>query len=293
MKKIVSCFISIILFIFSTTTVRVHANDGSKTTGQERNDVYKFAALSVLDTLKKAMPTAPAGWTVADETTIDSLPEPESDGANQLYRFTYQIHYKRIAGIKEEKKRLTEVYAESAERHGEEANSQIDDLLKQQTATSLALRKATKHKNQAEMQRLNDELEENGRKMRAIHAEVDDKISSDVDQYLLKDTEVLIDIAVNDERAEDVYGEPVTVAEAAFAFRREGERKGPVMWQEGKTVILYGDWQQIGTGAFRGHVLHGPQNQRVQTIKITITGAGKRVLELLNQMDRKAILSLM
>ena len=181
----------------------------------------------------------------------------------------------------------------SSERHGEEANAQIDDLLRQQTATSLALRKATRRKNQAEIQRLNDELDENGRKMHAIHEDVDTKISRDVDQYLIKDAEAGIDIVVNDEWAETVYGEPVSVSGAAFAFRREGERKGPMVWQEGKIIILFGDWQQAGNGVFRGQVLQRPQSQKVQTIKITITGDRNRAAELLKQMDRKSILSLM
>jgi hypothetical protein len=287
MKPTAFYYIAIILFISSTIAVHVHANDDLKPTPQEKNSFYK-----VLNTVKKAMPAAPEGWAVAGESNLDSLAKLENDGANQSYRFTYQIQYKRISGIKEEKKRLNEIYAESSERHGEEANAQINDLLKQQTATSLALRKATRHNNQAEIQRLNDDLEENGRKMHAIHEDVDNKISHDVEQYLLKDTEASIDIIVNDERAEDVFGEPIPVSEAAFAFRREGERKGPMIWQEGKTVILFGNWHQIGIGSFRGDVLHRSEDRKIQTIKITISGARNRAMELLNQMDRKAIHSL-
>jgi len=293
MNKTVSFFISIILLIISTATVGVHANDDAKPLDQDKNNFYKSAALSVRDKIRKAMPTAPVGWTASDEVKIDSFPDPESDGINQYYRFSYQIHYKRLAGIKEEKKRLAEVYAESSERHGEEVNAQIDDLLRQQTVASEALRKASRRKNVAEIQRLNNELEENGRKMRAIHEDVEDKISRDVGQYLLKDTEAVINIVVNNERAEDVYGDPLTVSEAAFAFRREGERKGPTTWQEGKTIILYGDWQQVGFGVFRGHLLPGPNNPKAQTICITITGARNRAVDLMNQMDSKAILSLM
>jgi hypothetical protein len=293
MKQTACLFITIILFIIFTTVVYAYANDGPKPDAQGKNNFIKSDALLVLDKIKKAMPTAPVGWTVDSETKIDSLNEPEIDEANQSYRFTYQIRYKRITGIKAEKKRLYEVYTESSERHGEEANAQINELLKQQTATSLALRKATRRKKQTEIQRLNNELVENGRKMRAIHEDVDNKISHDVDQYLLKDTEAIIDIVVNGESAEDIYGEPVSISKAAFAIRRKGEQKGPLIWQEGKTVILFGDWQQVGIGVFKGHVLQKPQNKKVQTIKITITGARNRVVELLSQMDKTALLSLM
>jgi hypothetical protein len=293
MKQSAFLLITIILFINSTTAFHVYASDNPRPTDLEKNNFSKSAVPSVLNIVKKAMPTAPVGWTVAGETKIDSFPESEIGEVSQSYRFTYQIQYKRITGIKEEKKKLNEVYTESSERHGEEANAQINDLLRRQTATSLALRKATRHKNQAEIERLNDDLEENGRKMRAIHEDVEKKISHDVDQYLLKDTEASIDIKVNDEKAEDVNGEPVSISESAFAFRREGERKGPIIWQEGKTVILFGNWQQVGIGVFRGYVQHRPQNQKAETIIITICGARDRAMELLNQMDKKAILSLM
>ncbi len=292
MKQTAFLFITIIIFIF-TTAVYAYANDGPKPTAQGKNNSINSDALLVLNKIKKAMPTAPVGWTVASETKINSLTESEIDEANQSYHFTYQIRYKRITGIKEEKKRLYEVYTESSERHGEEANAQINELLKQQTATSLALRKATRRKKQAEIQRLNAELVENGRKMHAIHEDVDNKISRDVDKYLLKDTEAIIDIVVNGENAEDIYGEPVSISKAAFAIRRKGEQTGPLIWQEGKTVILFGDWQQVGIGVFKGHVLQKSQNKKVQTIKITITGARNRVVELLSQMDKTALLSLM
>ena len=58
-------------------------------------------------------------------------------------------------------------------------------------------------------------------------------------------------------------------------------------------MILYGEWQQMDNGVFRGGVQHTPQNRKAQTIKIIITGDKNRVEELLKQMDRKAILSLM
>ncbi len=292
-KQSTSLLITVILAIFSSTALPVHAGDDPKPVAQEESSFYTSTVLPALNKLKQAMPLAPAGWTIAGETKSGPLPQSTNAGPNYPYRFTYQIQYKRVAGMKDEKKRLNEVYTESSERHGEEANAQINDLLRQQTTTSLALRKATRRKNQAEMQRLNDELDENGRKMHAIHEDVDNKISRDVDQYLIKDAEAVVDIVVNDEWAEAANNEPVSVTGAAFAFRRVGERKGPTIWQEGKTIILFGDWQQAGNGVFRGHVPHETQSVKAQTIKIIITADRNRATELLKQMDRKAILSLM
>ncbi len=291
MKQPISLLITITLVILSGTPVCAGAADESRPIAQGMNDFYMSTVLPALKEVKKAMPPAPAGWTVAGESKIDPL--PQSTGATQPYRFTYQIQYRRVAGIKEEENKLTEVFTESSERHGEEVNALINDLLKHQTETSLALRKATRRRNQKEMQRLNDELDENGRKMSAIHEDVDKRISHDVDSYLIKDAEAVITIIVNDEWVEALNGDPIPVPDAAFAFRWKGERKGPMLWQEGRTVILYGDWQQVGKGVFRGRVLHTPLNAKVQTIKMTITGDKNRAGELLKQMDRKAILSLM
>ncbi len=294
MKQTVLFFIiiNIVLSVSSTSAIYVHANDGQSTVDQGKNNVYESEAFSILNKMKKAMPTAPPGWVVAGETIIDSFPGSENDAARQSYHFAYQIQYRRVTGVKEEKKKLNEVYIESSERHGEEANTQINDLLRQQTAAALALRKATRHKNQAEIERLNDELEDNGRKMRAIHEDVDNKIGRDVAPYLLKDTEAIIEIVEDDEKVEGLYGEPLSVSNAVFAFRSEGEQKGPMIWQEGKTVVLFGPWQQAGNGVYRCDILHKHQSQRAQSIKITITGARNRALELLNQMDQNALLSL-
>ena len=266
---------------------------GEPTAPAQEIDFYTTTVLPAMNKVKKAMPPAPVGWVVAGETKSDPLPRSAHDQTVPFLHFIYQIRYQRTAGIREEKKKLNEVYNESAERNGEAANPRVEELLKQQTTASLALRKATRRKNQAEIQRLNDELDENGRKMRAIHEEVDKRISGDVDPYLIKDAEAIIRVAVNEEVFETACGEPLSVSEAAFAFRLEGKRTGPAAWKEGQTVILYGNWQQSGNGVLRAHVRRTSAAVKAQTIKITLTGDKKRIEGLLKQLDKKSILSLM
>jgi hypothetical protein len=266
---------------------------GEPTASAQEIDFYAATVVPTMNKVKNAMPPAPVGWVVAGETKSDPLPRSAHDQTAPFLNFIYQITYERTAGIREEKKKLNAVYRESAEKNGEAANPRIEALLKQQTTTSLALRKAARRKNQAEMQRLNDELDENGRKMRAVHEEVAEKISRDVDPYLIKDAEAIIRVAVNAEVFETGRGEPLSVPGAAFAFRLEGERTGPAAWKEGRTVILYGNWQQSGNGMFRAQVQRTSVAVKAQTIKITLTGDKKRTEELLKQLDKKSILSLM
>jgi hypothetical protein len=238
------------------------------------------------------MPPAPAGWTVAGETGIDPMPELVN-AAMQHLRFSYHITYRRVDGVKGEKKRLDDAYAESSRRHGEAAKPLIDALIKQQTETSLALRKAARRRNHAGEKRLNDELDENGRRMHALHEDVEKKISRDLEPFLVKDAETSLRVSVNDERAAIRRGEPIAMPNAAFAFRSDGERAGPFAWKEGQTVVLFGAWQQEQANVFGTAGKIPLQDRRVRTIMITLTGDQARTAQLFEQMDMKSILSLL
>jgi hypothetical protein len=132
--------------------------------------------VQVLTRIKAALPAAPPGWIVGDETKIDEAPAAGSDQKPCL-QTRYRIRYRRVAGVREEQRKLDEAYGESARRNQEAAKPQIEELIRQQTAVSLALKKATRHRNEAEQKRLNNELDENGRKMSALHEEMDRSIS--------------------------------------------------------------------------------------------------------------------
>jgi hypothetical protein len=259
---------------------------------QSERDFYVSTTLPVIRTVKKALPPAPEGWIVSEETGIDPMPRLVSDAMRYL-RFVYHITYRRVKGVKEEKRKLDEAFSESSRRHREAAKPLIDVLIKQQTETSLALRKATRRRNQAEEKRLNDELDENGRKMRALHEDVEKKISRDMEPYLVKDTEAALQISVNDEGATNLQGSPVIVPKAAFAFRSDGERTGPIAWKEGQTVALFGAWRQEKTNVFGTAEKILLLDPKVRTIMVTLTGDQVRAAQLFSQMDLKAILLLL
>jgi hypothetical protein len=291
MNRIVAA-ITALFMIFSLIASRVMAGDTQPAAGDEKQ-FYVSVVTPAMAMVKKALPPAPPGWVAAGEAKLDMPPlEKGADGMRSL-RFFCSISYKRVEGIQTERKRLDDAYRESSGRHEDAAKPLIGELLKKQTETSLKLRKATRRRNQKEIQRLNDELDENGKTMRALHEETDKKIAQDTEKYLIKDSEASIRVSLNDEEAELMNGEPVSIRGAAFALRREGERAGATGWKEGQTLVLYGDWLQERERGFRAKGEQQPFAAKAQTVKILITGERKRAEQLFKKMDVKAVLSLM
>ncbi len=271
----------------------VHADAVVHPATKEEKEFYVSTIVPALTVIKNAMPPAPKGWIITGETKIGNGPPDRVSGDIADLHISYTITYKRIAGVKEEQRRLDDLYAESSNRNQEDAKLRIDELIQQQTETSLALRKATRRRNQAEMERLNGELEENGRKMRAIHEAVDRKISLDVEPHLVKDKEASILVSLNDASAELKPGEPFAVPKAAYALRKEGERAGATSWREGKTLILFGAWEPEKDGKFRAKADPTSFLPKARTVTIVITGDRKRAEDLIAMINIKAILGLM
>ncbi len=267
--------------------------DSTQPPAGDEGKFYASVVAPAMTAIKKALPPAPPGWVVAGEMKTDTAMLEKAVGGMRFLRFSCFISYKRVEGLREERKRLDDAYRESSSGHEEAVKPLIEELLKKQTRTSLKLRKATRRRNRPEVQRLNDELDENGKTMRALHEETDRKIAQDMENYLIKDSEASIRVSLNDNGAELQHGEPVSVRGAAFALRREGERAGATAWKEGRTLILYGDWQQERENTFRAKGEQQPFAPKAKTVKILITGEKKRVEQLLKKMDVKAILSLM
>jgi len=259
----------------------------------EEKEFQEAVVNPVMTLLQKALPPAPAGWVVASDTRNIRQPAELVSADRRFLRARTQIAYKRIEGVKAEQRHLEVAYAESQKRHKEAAKPLIDELIKQQTETSLKLRTATRRRNAAEEKRLNDELEENGRKMRALHEEMDKAIRQDVEPYLVKDAEASLLVSVNDSWVEFPQSETLSQPQAAFAFQQEGERTGATTWREGRTLILYGDWQAAKPGAFQAKGERQALDPKARTIVVLATGDRKRVEELLKQMDLKAVQKLL
>jgi hypothetical protein len=291
--KSITASITAVLMIFSLAASLAVADSDTQPVAGDEKMFYASVVAPAMTTVKKAMPPAPPGWVVAGEMKIETAPLEKAVDKLRSLRFSCFISYKRIEGLQKERKRLDDAYRESSSRHEEAAKPLIEELLKKQTGTSFKLKKATRRKNQPEAQRLNDELDENGKTMRALHEETDRKIALDMENYLIKDSEASIRVSLNDNGAELPHGEPVSVRGAAFALRREGERTGAMVWKEGQTLILYGDWQREQENSFHAKMEQEPIAPAAKTVKILITGDKKRVEQLFKKMDVKAILRLM
>ncbi len=268
---------------------RLHASSEMSTREEGIKEFYAVAVVPAITTVKKAMPPAPQGWI---KTSENVLQEPVSKQTNQI-RFHYQITFKRVTDVQKDKTRLNDVFAESSRRHNEEARPLIEKLIGQQSETASALRKATRKRNQAEIQRLNDELDRNGEKMKALHDDIEKKIALEVEPYLVKDAEASIKVSINDTIAVLPAGEIFTRSDTTLAIRQEGSRIGTTGWKEGQIMLLYGDWHQESQNVFRVKIDQPPVATKVNTIKISLSGNRKRTDELLKQIDIKAILSLM
>lgn len=292
MNRVVAAITAVFMF-FLLIAPGVMANSDTQPAAGNEKQFYASAVAPAMAAVKKALPPAPPGWVVAGESKLDaSPPEKGVDGMRSL-RFSCFISYKRVEGLQEQRKRLDDAYRESSSRHEEAVKPLIEELLKKQTETSLKLRKATRRRNQKEMQRLNDELDENGKTMRALHEETEGKIAVEMENFLIKDSEASIRVSLNDDEAELLKGEPVSVRSAAFALRREGERAGATGWKEGQTLILYGDWLQERERGFRAKGEQQPFAAKARTVKVLITGEKKRAEQLFKKMDVKSVLSLM
>jgi hypothetical protein len=281
-------YITLILLLL-VVHVRVHAAGETRPSTEAETKFYSSTVVPVVDTVKNAMPAEMAGWVKASESTLPVM----TPGEMSRLHFQHLVIYKRVAGVDEEQKRLKNIYAQSSRKHEEEARTAIEELIDQQSETASALRKATKRKNQSEIDRLNNELDENGRKMSALHKDVDDEIAHDVEPYLVKDAEASIRVSVNYTYAEFPAAEPFIRPKAAFALRKEGEKIGATGWNEGQIMLLYGDWQKAGEDSYRANIDLPPFTSSVKTISIVISGKKERIDDLLQRMDLNTILSLM
>ncbi len=285
--------ITAMLLIFAFSASYVCAESGAQSAEKTEQNFFSSVVVPAMAVVKKALPPAPTGWVVAAETQIEPASSDGFMGKMRTLHFSYEIVYRRIEGVKEEKKRLDDAYMESSERNEEAAKPQIERLIKNQSLIAGKLRKATRRKNQAEMKRLNDEMGENGQAMRALHEETEKKIAGDVEKYLVKDAEASIRVTVNGDAAELPHGGTFSMPGAAFALRREGERAGATVWREGQTLILYGDWQPMRNGVFRAKGNQRTLSSKAKTITILVTGEKNRADRLLAQANLEAILSLM
>jgi hypothetical protein len=292
MKRIGSPLIAILLSFTALPANAASAGEPHPATQQEK-DFYASVVVPTLSTVRKAMPRAPEGWVVENESPIaPALPDPVTGEPGSL-NYSYSITYKRVAGVQEETKRLGEAYAEIAKKSAEAAKSRLDELAGNQAEAEQSLKKAQKHKEIGRERRLKKELEEIDRKLKALAQETERKTEQEIEQFLVKDFEVVIRVFLNESSAEFPGAKAFSRPKAAFALRKEGERIGAKDWKEAQTLILYGEWQEVRLNTFRASMAQKPYWPKPQTITIAVAGERTRTDHFLKQTDLRSLLELM
>jgi hypothetical protein len=243
--------------------------------------------------IKLALPPAPEGWVREGETVIDSGSPgvPAGDIAN--FHFTYTVSYRRTAGAHEEAATLEAAAAEITKRNTEAAEARLRELTKKKRETEKAVKKAQQRRETGQERKLKKQLEEIKKSIAAVPRERDHKIMEETDPLLVRDRMVEVQVTVNESAAEYPDLKAFTRPKAAFALRRDGERQGATGWNEGRTVILYGDWQEVKNNSFRLRMDQRPFSSRAQSIRIATTGDRTRTEQLLKKTDIRSILDLM
>ncbi len=260
---------------------------------QQERDFYASSIVPSLTVIKTALPPAPEGWVREGETVIDrgSPSMPADDIAN--FHFTYSVTYRRTAGVQEETARLEAAAAEIMKRNNDAAEARLQELARNKAETEKALKKAQQRKETGRERKLKKQLEEIRKSIDAVPQERDSKIMEETEPLVVRDRMVTVQVTVNESAAEYPDLKAFTRPKAAFALRRDGEREGATGWKEGRTVILYGDWQEVKNNSFRLRMEQRPFSARAQSIRIAVAGDRARAEQFLKKTDIRSILDLM
>lgn len=290
MKKVVlGCF----LCIFFSSAPVIQGDGVLRPATTEEKNFYASVVVPTLKAVQKAMPPAPEGWIKESESSIaPSLPEQIS-GEPGRFQYSYTVSYKRIEGVADEMQQFNEAYAESLKTHTDSAKIKLDELEKKMTQIDADLEKARKQKAVGRENRLKKDFEEINLQMQQIPNDFDQAIIADTEPFLVKDTAITITVSINDQDVLFPGTRAFSRPRSAFALRKEGDRDGFTTWRESRSIILYGDWQEVRPNVFHANYQQPPFSSRVRTVVFDIVGDAKRVDQFLKKMAVKDIVGMM
>ncbi len=265
----------------------------SRVPTQQEQDFYASFVVPALTVIKRALPPAPDGWVREGETVIDERSPVVSGDDLANFHFTYTVTYRRTVGVQEETAKLEAASAEITKRNTDAAEARLKELSKKKTETEKAVKKAQQQKETGRERKLRKQLDEIKKSIDAVQEDRDRRIREETDPLLVRDATMAVHVTVNEQSAEYPDLKAFTRPKAAFALRRDGERQGASGWTEGRTVILYGDWQEVKNNSFRLRMEQRPLSSRAQSIRIAINGDRARTEQLLKKTDMRSILDLM
>ncbi len=279
--------------VLMLTGAAAPATDGESVLTQQERVFYASSIVPALQVIKRSLPSAPEGWAREAETAIDAGSPGIPAGDIENFRFTYTVSYRRTAGVEEETAKLHRAAEEVLKRNNDEADAQLQDLKSKQADTEKEIRKAQQRKETGRERKLRKQLEEIQKSIGNVPEERDRKIRDETDPLLVRDTVLEVSVTVNESSAEYPDLRSFTRPKAAFALRKDGERAGSLGWKPGRTVVLYGDWQEVKNNSFRLRKEERPLSPRAQSILIAITGDRTRAEQFLKRTDLRSILELM
>ena len=283
---------SVVLLLLLALGPRLAEAAAREFTPQEQ-DFLDRTLVPAMMVIKIAMPPVPSGWTAGDETTAEALKASLSSGDIADLHFTYAVTF-LWTGDSRGEHRDREADAQAiAQRITAEAEGRTAELTRKMAETEKAIAKAKKRKEAGKERKLRKQLAELRTSAAAAAGERDRRIQEETEPLVPRDQAVEIRITVNERSADYPELSPASRPKAAFALRREGERDGLTGWREGRTVILYGDWQEVKNNSFRLRSEQRPFPTRAQSIRIDVTGDRTRTEQLLRRMNIRSILELM
>jgi len=280
------------VLVLAASTPAAAAEEERAPTPAEK-DFYSNVVLPTMATIKKAMPPTPAGWVVESETTMPSSLAEKVSGSPAHLHYSLMITYKREKDLAEQTKRRNESVPAVQKKYDEETHAKLDELSRKKEETEKGIARAQKRKEIGRERKLKKELDAINKRLAEVPEESALALAKELEPFVIRDSWAAVRVSLDERDVEFPNGNPFTRPKAAFALRTEGTRSGPAEWIDGKTIILYGDWQEVRKNVFHAEVAQKPFWPKPQTIIIQIIGDRARTDQMLKQMSLKDIVGLM
>jgi hypothetical protein len=244
--------------------------------------------MSVVETVKKALPEPPEGWVVRDEDDV-SMPSSlciDQESAPWSYSITRSYHH---AAVQQERNDALTTAAADMASQLEAKQPRLDAVMAKMNALSAQITEAAQQNDFARTETLGKEVEKVGNEYKAILEEggTTEKMqaaaaeaSRDLDMRVVVRVNALY--ASHDPNAEALR--PPTGTQSAF---RWNDTNGDVT--EGRALVLLGPWQPSSDGAVQAVPPANAPPPAAQAISVGVTADESRLDSTLDAIDFAAL----
>ncbi|MFH1060776.1 MAG: hypothetical protein V1797_19110 [Pseudomonadota bacterium] len=250
----------------------------------------------VLPALAQAAPPGPAGWELSEQS--DPAP-PRRLGAGaevEPLQAFYRVAWADAARLRQAQEAQAAAGTAAMQRQaGEQSAADQEQRLE---VLGEKLGAAAERGDQAEMLRLQKQMEEVSQAMARVFERQDRELKAAMDPHQARDAEAGVTILVN-VFGEDFIGRvsPEKPVAGLAAYRQEGEDDPRYGWREGTTWVFLGPgWKLIKTED-SAHMENEPRPElahtEAQTIVVRVQADPRRARKLLEAMDWNALKALL